>query len=371
MKNTPHEQVETQKLITDTIVWVHDDYSNQFNNLSDETQIVANGKLPFVTDLLCKLSAKVWVKIILEPEFWYAGQIIYPNWKKVFFKTTNFNLNPLWSIEIAKDKWYTKYFLSQNWYLCPKWKTFFSEKLNVKLKVKRTVEEWLEYAKTLGFPVILKPNSLSQWVLVWKACNEKEYYALAKKILQLANVMIVEEFCKWNDYRIVVLDDTVISAYQRIHLNVTWDWFSTIRELMKEKQEKFEMDGRWEKIIFDDFRIKMVLRRKNLTLKSILPLGKNVSLLDNANLSAWWDPRDFTKKIHPDFVELCIKVTKDMWLRLCWVDLITSDITKPLEDYNILEISWAPWLDNYAAKWEEQVKIVEELYTQILLTMWR
>lgn len=337
--------------------------------------IVLNWKPPFCSDLLCKIAPLVWARVELEPEYGYVWEVIYDEWKenekRVLFRNSNFNLNPLWSVEIAKDKWYTNYYLKKKWYSIPEWNTFFSSKHNEKLHIKRTIDDWFEYAIKLCFPVVLKPNNLSRWILVWKVSNKKEYYALAKKIFKLTNVMIVEKFAEWNDYRLVVLDNEVISTYQRIHLNVTWNWKSTILELLQAKQLQFERDWRWEKIDFSDFRIRTVLKRKWFTLDSVLADWQNVSLLDNANLSTWWDSEDFTTTVHPDFVDLAVRVTKDMWLRLCGVDIITSDITKPLQEYRIIEINWAPWLDNYAAKWEEQQKVVEWLYIKILQAMWK
>lgn len=345
-------------------------HSNNIVGVLVENEVL-NDKLPFASKMLCKLAPQIGVEIILEPEYWYVGQIWYPNWKKVLFKTNNFNLNALGSVEIAKDKWYAKYFLQQHWYSTPKWQTFFSDKWNEHLKLKRTIGDWYIYAKNLWFPVIIKPNNLSQWAWVWKVFSKKEYYEQAKKIFELSNVMIVEEFQKWNDYRVVVLDDEIISAYQRIPLNVVGNWVHSIQELLTQKQKIFITIWRNEIIDFSDNRIENILKRNALSLDSILPDWQKVFLLDNANLSTWWDSKDFTNEIHQDFKTLAVHITKDMWLRFCGVDIITNDITQPLDKYSIIEINWAPWLDNYAAIWVKQTKRVEDLYLKILIAMWK
>ncbi|GHV21257.1 hypothetical protein FACS189428_1370 [Clostridia bacterium] len=72
-----------------------------------------------------------------------------------------------------------------------------------------------------------------------KVHSKEEYYAQAKEIFELSPVMIIEEFQKGNDYRIVVLDDEVISAYQRMPLNVVGDGKHSIRDLLLQKQEEF------------------------------------------------------------------------------------------------------------------------------------
>ena len=58
-----------------------------------------------------------------------------------------------------------------------------------------------------------------------------------------------------------------------------------------------------------------------------------------------------------------------MCLKLCGVDILTPDITKPLNDYNIIEINAAPGLDNYAFIGKKQNKRVDDLYLKILRTL--
>jgi D-alanine-D-alanine ligase-like ATP-grasp enzyme len=199
--------------------------------------------------------------------------------------------------------------------------------------------------------------------------TKEEYYQQAQSIFELSPVMVIEEFQSGNDYRIVVLDDEVISAYQRIPLNVLGNGKNSIAELLIQKQDAFTRIGREEEIDTSDERIQTVLKRKNLTLNSVLPEGERISLLDNANLSTGGDSQDFTKEIHEDFKQLAVNITKDMGLRFCGVDVITADITKPLEKYSIIEINGAPGLDNYASMGKEQAKRVEDLYLRILLAM--
>ncbi|BDI20221.1 hypothetical protein ANSO36C_60230 [Nostoc cf. commune SO-36] len=177
----------------------------------------------------------------------------------------------------------------------------------------------------MGFPVIVKPINLSQGLFVTKVYNKQEYYQVAKKILQKTSGFIVERFYSGNDYRIVVLDDEVIAAYQRIPLFIIGDGKSSILDLMKQKQEYFIQNGRKEIIDFEDYRIKKNLRRRKLNFNTVIPKNNIIYLLDNANLSTGGEAVDFTEKIHPDFEKLAISITKDMELRLAGVDILTSD----------------------------------------------
>jgi len=326
-------------------------------------------KQPFVTEILKRIAPRIRAKLIIEPEYKFVGQIIFKNGKKTFFNNTSFNINHLGSVGISKDKGYSAFFLNRMGYKIPEGNTFFSKELNDNIKIKRTIDDGFKYAEKLGFPVILKPNSKSQGVLVAKIHNKTEYYRVAKKILKVSTVMIVERFYEGKDYRVVVLDDKVISAYQRIPLYIVGDGKDNILKLLKKKQKQFEKDGRDTRIEFEDFRMQLKLKRKALTFKSVITKGQKISLLDNANLSTGGSALDVTETIHPKFRDLSIRITKDMGLRLCGVDIITGDITEDNDDYVVIEINGAPGLDNYGSIGKKQQRIVDDLYLQILKSL--
>jgi D-alanine-D-alanine ligase-like ATP-grasp enzyme len=97
-----------------------------------------------------------------------------------------------------------------------------------------------------------------------------------------------------------------------------------------------------------------------------------VFLLDNANLSSGGDAVDVTASINPAFRQLAIRLTSDINLRLCGVDLMVNEhISEPPVPgkYWVLEINAAPGLDHYARAGKAQEKIVEELYLKVLRSL--
>lgn len=321
---------------------------------------------PFITSILQKVAEQIGAVVLLDPECNFVGLITFKNGNKTFFRSSRFSINSSGSVAIAKDKGVSNFFLNKFGYKVTEGKTFFSEELCEETDNYRNIDAGFYYAKDLGFPVIVKPINLSKGIFVTKVHNKQEYYQVAKKILQKTSGFIVERFYSGNDYRIVVLDDEVVSAYQRIPLFIIGDGQATILELMQQKQESFIKNGRKEIIDFEDYRIKKNLRRRKLNLNTVIPKNNIVYLLDNANLSTGGEAVDFTENIHPDFQKLAVSITKDMELRLAGVDILTSDITSPMEDYTILEINGAPSLTHYASFGEVQTKRVENLYLKIL-----
>ena len=209
----------------------------------------------------------------MEPEYGFVGQITFKSGKKVLFRDRNFNINPLASSEIARDKSYADFFLRLYGYNIIEGNTFFSKARNQRIEIKRTITDGFNYAMALGFPVILKPNNLSQGTLVTKVHNKREYYSAARKILERAPVMLVQRFHEGLDYRIVVLDNEIISAYQRIPLFVIGDGKSTVMELMLRKQKSFVKTGRDTEIEPSDFRIEQKLKQQRLNLELSSKVG--------------------------------------------------------------------------------------------------
>ncbi|MBW4645584.1 MAG: cyanophycin synthetase [Goleter apudmare HA4340-LM2] len=323
-------------------------------------------KAPFVISIIQKVAEQIGAVVLVDPEYKSVGHITFKNGSKTVFRSTQLNINGFGSGEIAKDKGCSSFFLKHFGYKVPEGKTFFSKKLCEKISTLRNIDDGFDYAKELGFPVIVKPLNLSQGILVVKVYNKREYYQVVKKILRKTSGFIVERFHSGNDYRVVVLDEEVVVAYQRTPLLVVGDGKSSIIQLLQQKQETFFKTGRKITIDFDDFRIKRKLQRQKLTFDSVTPQDTIVYLLDNANLSTGGDAIDVTESIHADFQKLAIRVAKDMSLRLAGVDLITSDITLPMINYTIIEVNGSPGLSNYASIGELQTTRVEKLYFKIL-----
>lgn len=325
---------------------------------------------PFASRLFLKLARRAGVKINLEPRYGYAGQIVTKSGRKRYFKSARFDINMLGATEIAADKDYAAFFMGGLGYSMPKGELFFADHWAELLKSKRKIDAAYRYAKRLGLPVIVKPNSKSQGVGVVKAHTKREFYRAFRAAARMDTCILVQEPVTGKDYRLVVLDGDVISAYERHYLTVVGDGRLSIEELLKKKQRSFEASGRDTRLKLGDWRIKAKLSRQKLTLASVPARGEAVRLLDNANLSAGGDAEDVTEGLHPDFRKLAVRLTRDMGLRLCGVDLmVDGDIRDRLMRYWVIEINAAPGLDNYFAQGKKQERIVEGLYLKLLKSM--
>ncbi len=306
----------------------------------------------------------------MESKWNIVGQIIFKSGRKRYFRYSSLDINRLGASDIAKDKGFATFFMKSMGYNVIPGETFYSKDWAKAIGSTDDIDTAYRYAQKLGFPVIVKPNSGSQGTGVTLVQNKAQFYRAMRFIFKRDKVALVQKLVTGKDYRVVVLDNKVISAYERIPLNVVADGVSTIKGLLLKKQKQFVASSRDTTIKMDDVRIVEKLARQGLSFHSIPKKGERIYLLDNANLSTGGDSLDVTKKIHPEFSKVAIRLTKDMGLRLCGVDLmIEGDITQKPGTYWILEINAAPGLDHYAQIGRKQEKIVEDLYLKVLKSM--
>ncbi len=310
--------------------------------------------------LLARLAPKVGAKFIVEPEWGVAAQMVYSNGVVRSFLGYLLDLNGIASTGISTDKSHAKFFMSKLGYPVAEGKTIFENSWAKEMQSNRKILYAIKYAKSLGYPVIVKPNSKSKgWgvCLVW---NKHELRAALREVFKEDKVAIVERYLPGRDYRIVVLDGEIISAYERTPLSVIGDGRSSILHLLKRKILLLSKES--IKIDLKDRRIKLKLKRSGYTFKTILPKNKKLYLLDSANLSSGGDMIEATRTISSGFKKIAIKLTKDMGLRFSGVDLMITrgDIAKNPKvcGYYIIEINSSPGL---APAEEKYLKILRIL----------
>jgi D-alanine-D-alanine ligase-like ATP-grasp enzyme len=310
-------------------------------------------------------------EVFLEPDWNIAGCIVFKSGQRSYFRYNTIDLNPVGAADISKDKDYANYFMKTLGYpTVPGSKTFYSDAWARAIGAKRrTIDDAYEYAKKIGLPVVVKPNSGSQGAGVSFVHTKKDFYSSMRAIFKRDRVALVQKPVYGKDFRLVILDDELISAYQRVPLSVVGDGRSTIKKLFDAKLRSYTDNSRDCSIKLDDTRIQTKLKRLKLSITSVPARDERIFLLDNANLSTGGESIDVTDSVHPEFKSIAIKLTKDMGLRFCGVDLmIDGEITEaPVPNkWFVLETNAAPGLDHYVKTGREQERIVEDLYTKVL-----
>lgn len=166
--------------------------------------------------------------------------------------------------------------------------------------------------------------------------------------------VIIEEYIKGNNYRLLVIGGKLAAAARRIPPMVIGDGKSTIRELVeRENVNPRRGDGHENyltKISLDSVVV-MDLFRQGLSLSSVPREGEKIRLRQSANLSTGSTAIDVTNIVHPDNKELAVYAASVLGLDIAGVDLIISDISKSYleQDGRIIEVNAAPGLRMHLA----------------------
>ncbi|OWZ83656.1 cyanophycin synthetase [Natranaerobius trueperi] len=215
-------------------------------------------------------------------------------------------------------------------------------------KVAREEDEAVKVCEEIGYPTVIKPRDGNQGKgVTLNITTEKEARTAFKVALGYGDEVIVEQHIEGKHYRLLVVGDKLVAGAQRIPAHVIGDGEHSIRELVDlENRNPLRGAGHEKplsKIQLDPV-VNMVLARNNMTMNYVPKLEETVYLRESANLSTGGTSIDVTDIIPEETKETAIRAVKVIGLDIGGVDLVTKDISKPMESENsaIIEINAAP-----------------------------
>ncbi len=240
------------------------------------------------------------------------------------------------SVDIACDKVISKELLSQVGIPVPKG------------TVCMKLDEAKEAAREIGFPIVIKPINGNQGKGVSLNIQSIDEIPDAFRIAaEISENILVEEYVKGNDYRVLVVGNQIAAVSLRVPAHVMADGKHTIAQLV-ELKNRDERRGECHekpltKIKIDEISMN-VLKKQGYTPDSIAKNGLRIYLKANANISTGGEAIDVTERIHPYNQELAIRAAKTIGLDIAGVDFTCLDISKPLYLHNgvIIEINASP-----------------------------
>ncbi|WP_218081588.1 cyanophycin synthetase [Anthocerotibacter panamensis] len=263
-------------------------------------------------------------------------QLGYGIYQKRVQATTTANTSII-ATEIASDKTVTKSLLHQMGIPVPRG-----------LKVRRLAELEEAIADIGGYPVVVKPldanhgKGITINITDWPTAEAA--YDAAK---EFSKVVLVEKFLAGKDYRILVINNRLVAVAQRVPAHVIGDGHGTIRQLIdqinQDPRRGFGHEKELTAIVVDDMTTRL-LRRKGLTLDSVLPPGEVCELKSTANLSTGGTAIDCTNIIHPDNAFMCERAAQIIGLDVAGIDMICPDISLSVSETGggIVEVNAAP-----------------------------
>jgi len=252
------------------------------------------------------------------------------------------------AMEIADEKERTKNILKEAGVSVPHGETV------------RNQEEALELAKSLGYPIAVKPNIGNHGRGISSRVEDSEELKLAfKEAKRIHPQVLIEKYLIGADHRLLVINGELVAAARRDPPFVTGDGESTIKELIEELNRDPKRGVGHEKTLTEveiDHMTKRILKQNEYTLETVLAEGEKLKLKSTANLSSGGTATDVTDSVHPKNKMIAERIADIIGLDVMGIDLIVPDLKEPIHqsDGGIIEVNAAPGfrmhLDPYEGK---------------------
>ncbi len=211
-----------------------------------------------------------------------------------------------------------------------------------------TEEELQHVINQIGYPIVIKPldgnhgKGASINVIDWEKAASGLVHAQT-----YSRRVVVERFITGHDYRILVINNQVVAAAQRVPARVIGDGKHTIQELIdtenKDPRRGYGHENVLTEITVDRDTLDL-LSKKNYTLESVPGKDEVVCLKSTANLSTGGTSIDVTDKMHPENIFISERIARVIGLDVCGIDIMAPNLTQPLKESGgvVLEVNAAP-----------------------------
>lgn len=247
------------------------------------------------------------------------------------------NVMPYTKGIIIDDKYHAKKFLQKKGFSVNEGQVF----------LRSEIQNAVQFALSVGFPVVLKPVMSSHGEHVIMNINTpqelrqmlKEYFSKYTK----HTYCLIEKQFSGNEYRLFITKDNFFAAVHRLPASITGDGIHTIQELIRAENFR-RMNPRNTCLcrIAVDAITKRELKNQNLCLSSVPEKRCVVKLRFNSNISTGGNCYDVTDRVHPSFIALSKKILLSLDVPFIGIDMLCADISLIVREYAICELNTYP-----------------------------
>jgi cyanophycin synthetase len=236
----------------------------------------------------------------------------------------------------------------------------------------RNVDDAIDIANDIGWPVVVKPLDASQGRgIVTNIRSEDELRAAFEDAQKHRTTIVVERHLEGGDFRLLVINKKFVAAAQRVPAHVVGDGVKTIAELVEITNADARRGESHEKVLTRiqiDCMTERLLKRRGWTADSIPNAGEIVYLKTTANLSTGGTAIDVTDRVHPANIELAERIACLVDLDIAGIDVVAPSVETPLDENGggIVEVNAAPGFRMHLAPTEGKPRPVGEAVVNML-----
>jgi cyanophycin synthetase len=236
----------------------------------------------------------------------------------------------------------------------------------------RNVDDAIEIANDIGWPVVVKPLDASQGRgIVTNIRSEDELRAAFADAQKHRTTVVVERHLEGGDFRLLVINKKFVAAAQRVPAHVVGDGVKTIAELVEITNADPRRGESHEKVLTRiqiDCMSERLLQRRGMTADSVPKAGEIVYLKTTANLSTGGTAIDVTDRVHPANIELAERIACLVDLDIAGIDVVAPSVETPIDENGggIVEVNAAPGFRMHLAPTEGKPRPVGEAVVNML-----
>ncbi|MGB1452597.1 MAG: cyanophycin synthetase [Crocinitomicaceae bacterium] len=200
----------------------------------------------------------------------------------------------------------------------------------------------------IGYPIVIKPldGNHGKGASI-NVTNWEDAVKGLKHAKEYSRRVIVEKFVTGFDFRVLVINNEVIAAAQRVPAHVIGNGKNTIQELIDITNEDPRRGYGHENVLTEitiDRTTERLIDNAGYTLDSVLPEDETLYLKSTANLSTGGTSVDVTDLMHPENVFIAERISRVIGLDICGIDIMAPNLTQSLKENGgvILEVNAAP-----------------------------
>ncbi|KKR08274.1 MAG: Cyanophycin synthetase [Parcubacteria group bacterium GW2011_GWC2_39_14] len=212
----------------------------------------------------------------------------------------------------------------------------------------------MEFARQVGFPLVVKPRSgsVSRHVTT-NIQNDEQLEKAIRHSISYSPSFIIERFmADTSVYRATVIDFDFVACIKQVPANIVGDGISTIRELINQKNNDSRRGDPKQKQLtlyklVENETTQKLLDEKMYDDGTILAKDESFFLQNNPFLKLGGDLVEVTPIVHPDNLQLFRDLARHFDIRLTGIDFLVNDISVSWKDQPcaILELNSAPCIE--------------------------
>ena len=213
-----------------------------------------------------------------------------------------------------------------------------------------SAEDAVAAASKLRGPVVVKPRFGNQGKGVTVNIRTPAEIAAAYNAARAYNnEVLIETFIPGDDFRCLIVGNTLVAAARREPPHVYGDGARSVRELVEEEnRDPRRGTGHatsLTKMRLDDIAL-ATLAAQGYSADTVPERGARIILRNNSNLSTGGTATDVTDDVHPELAARAIEAARAVGIEVCGVDVVCETVLKPLEEQSggIVEVNAAPGL---------------------------